>query len=293
MNARPAADLCGLSHLHEAAVLANLQARWPAEPYTFISVILVAVNPVVRLKPPPPVGSYAGQAFGPDLPPHPYALAELALTQLPGGDQSIVISGESGSGKTESAKILLAFLCARASAQEPPSQAPPHLEAATEPAQLLARAPDLNPRPELTPEKAPSKCDSPGTALADAGQGPSSGSGRLDERILASNPIFEAFGNAKTLRNGNSSRFGKFIKLLYLPSPARAGHSSSRKGSFTLVGAQCETYLLEKSRAVAQSPGERNFHAFFQVGRGACSEPWFPAHVDTDTCACIHAHLPS
>jgi hypothetical protein len=84
----------------------------------------------------------------------------------------------------------------------------------------------------------------------------------LDQKILSSNPIFEAFGNAKTLRNCNSSRFGKFIKLLFDEAPP-AGQMAGQ--AWSLVGAECETYLLEKSRVVAQSMGERSFHAFFQL----------------------------
>ena len=282
VNKRPTADLCGLNHLHEAAILHNLHTRWlglPShteahakahgeaqaeagasvrEPYTFVSVILAAVNPLVKQPRPPVPSDYFGEAFNADhLRPHPFALAELAFQQMTNAharkasnkaagqavsedalcDQSIVISGESGSGKTESAKIVLQYLSAR-----------------------TADAKGGSPGgPELTPERTPSRAK---PALLSPGSMPPLSPGSmlsagLDRRIMASNPIFEAFGNAKTLRNGNSSRFGKFVKLLFEPAGV--------DGGWLLAGAQCETYLLEKSRVVAQSEGERNFHAFFQL----------------------------
>lgn len=81
----------------------------------------------------------------------------------------------------------------------------------------------------------------------------------LSNRILASNPILEAFGNAKTVRNNNSSRFGKFIKIYVTPT-----------GLYT--GARIQNYLLEKTRVVHQEPGERNYHSFYQLLAGASIE---------------------
>jgi hypothetical protein len=134
--------------------------------------------------------------------PHPYALAEGAFKQMTmkaddsvPQNQSVVISGESGAGKTVSAKIVLQHLMTRV--------------------------------------------------------GASTG---LDKRILDSNPISESLGNSKTLRNNNSSRFGKFMKLQF-----------SSDGKFSLEGGAIETYLLEKSRVVSQITQERNFHIFYSV----------------------------
>jgi myosin heavy subunit len=141
--------------------------------------------------------SYADGSFDPEKP-HPYAIAELAYQNLKlprdsePSSQSIVISGESGAGKTETAKIVLSFLSNRSSSD----------------------------------------------GVVDVGNA------RVSECILDSTPIFEEFGNAKTLRNNNSSRFGKFISLQFSPS-------------YTLVGAYVTTYLLEKTRVCYQVKGYR------------------------------------
>ena len=138
--------------------------------------------------------SYVDGSFDPEKP-HPYAIAELAYQNLRVpreselSSQSIVISGESGAGKTETAKIVLSYLSNRSS--------------------------------------------SDGVVEV--------GNARVSECILDSTPIFEEFGNAKTLRNNNSSRFGKFISLQFSPSL-----------SYTLVGAYVTTYLLEKTRVCYQ-----------------------------------------
>jgi myosin heavy subunit len=128
VNHRPTEDLCGLNYLHEAGILDNLHKRWGGasrEPYTFVSVILVAVNPLRSMPDPPHITDYVDKPFGPDMRPHPYALAELAFSQLTRPskgveNQSIVISGESGAGKTESAKIVLAYLTQRTALSSPP-----------------------------------------------------------------------------------------------------------------------------------------------------------------------------
>ncbi len=121
-------------------------------------------------------------------------------------NQSIVISGESGAGKTESCKICLRYLTQRSG--------------------------------------------------ADASRG--GATDNLDGKLLSSNPILEAYGNAKTHRNPNSSRFGKFMKLQF---------TDDKK--FSLYGASIETYLLEKSRVTFQMKGERNYHVFYQIIKGA------------------------
>ena len=131
---------------------------------------------------------------------------------LIGKNQSIIVSGESGAGKTETAKIILKYLAGR------------NLEGSAAP----------------------------------------SGSDSLDVKLLKSSPILESFGNAKTLRNNNSSRFGKFMKLLF-ESTTGGAVGKKNKQVLSLSGAQVETYLLEKSRVIRQSEGECNFHIFYQL----------------------------
>jgi len=148
------------------------------------------------------------------LGPHIYSIADRSYRQMmadgKGKSQSILISGESGAGKTESTKIVMLYLTT-----------------------LGSNASDLN---EEKKEE-----------------------GTVMERVLESNPILEAFGNAKTLRNDNSSRFGKYIELGF-----------SRRGM--LLGAKVQTYLLEKVRLGFHASGERNYHIFYQVVRGASEE---------------------
>jgi myosin heavy subunit len=194
--------------------LANLEARiGEVDPlaYTYLNTVLVAVNPLKQLKHQPSFEDYVDKSFDPDTP-HPYAIAELSYQNLrtprssEPGSQSIVISGESGAGKTETAKIVLAYLSNRSS----------------------------------------------GDGIVDVGNA------RVSECILDSTPIFEEFGNAKTTRNSNSSRFGKFISLQFSPGL-----------SYTLIGAFVTTYLLEKTRVCYQMLGERNYHIFYDLLSGA------------------------
>lgn len=154
-----------------------------------------------------------GQSTGTKLGPHVYAIADLSYRQMMAvgrKSQSILISGESGAGKTESTKIVMLYLTTLGTA---------HIGGGEE------KSGDLN----------------------------------IMERVLQSNPILEAFGNARTLRNDNSSRFGKFIELGF-----------SRSGS--LLGAKVQTYLLEKVRLGFHASGERNYHIFYQLLRGASDE---------------------
>ncbi|CAN0009897.1 unnamed protein product, partial [Phaeothamnion confervicola] len=199
--------MTALHHIHEPAILSNLRERAQAReqrPYTFMGTLLIAVNPLKRLTD-PPTSQFVDRPLDPESP-HPYAIAELSYHQMrlgatgggSSGNQSIVVSGESGAGKTETSKIMLRYLAQRS-------------------------------------------------------QG---GITKLDERVVESSPILEAFGNAKTLRNNNSSRFGKFIKLQF-------------EGARSLVGGLVETYLLEKSRVLSQATNERSFHIFYQLLAGA------------------------
>ncbi|XP_073981938.1 dilute class unconventional myosin isoform X2 [Rhodnius prolixus] len=193
-------DLTSLSYLHEPAVLHNLQIRFCRNKaiYTYCGIVLVAINPYtdVSIYDPGTIWAYRGQAMG-DLDPHVFAVAEKAYTEMERvqNDQSIIVSGESGAGKTVSAKYAMRYFATVSG---------------------------------------------------------SSTETQVERKVLASSPIMEAIGNAKTTRNDNSSRFGKYIELQF-----------NRR--YTIVGASMSTYLLEKSRVVFQGPYERNYHIFYQI----------------------------
>jgi myosin-5 len=222
-------DLTRLTHLHEPEILEALSVRFARDQiYTNTGPILLAVNPFKPLKlySQDQLGSYYSAGLlrsqgleAPALAPHVYAIADAAYRNLmdaPGAktDQAILVSGESGAGKTETTKFVMSYLA------------------------TVARSEG---------------------ALED----------HVADRVLESNPILESFGNARTMRNDNSSRFGKFIQMAF-----------DAKGA--LVGAQIATYLLEKVRLAQQGPGERNFHVFYQMMAGASAEDrerWrLPAH---------------
>ncbi|KAJ1449089.1 P-loop containing nucleoside triphosphate hydrolase protein [Pelagophyceae sp. CCMP2097] len=199
-------DMTSLENLGEGSMLQNLKTRLidASMPYTFISNVLVAVNPLKAVSM-PPYEQFANACFDPNAP-HPNALAELAFQRLATGrslDQSIVVSGESGSGKTETSKIVIAYLTRRV--------------------------------------------------------GVAGSSDDLAARVVAISPVLEGFGNASTHRNPNSSRFGRFIKLLL------SQEGEGRKASLHLAGGELETYLLEKSRVVRQGGGESSFHSFHML----------------------------
>ncbi|NWY55402.1 MYO5B protein, partial [Chionis minor] len=192
-------DLVALSYLHEPAVLHSLRRRFLEANaiYTYCGIILVAINPY---KPLPiyeeeVIYAYSGHEMG-DMDPHIFALAEEAYKQMVrfGKNQSLIISGESGAGKTVSAKYAMRYFTTI------------------------------------------------GGCLGDSS---------MEEKVLASSPIMEAFGNAKTIRNDNSSRFGKYIEI---------GFSQAH-----VTGAVIKTYLLEKSRVTFQAKAERNYHIFYQL----------------------------
>ncbi|CAL9696916.1 unnamed protein product [Knipowitschia caucasica] len=193
-------DLTSLSYLHEPAVLHNLKVRFMDSKtiYTYCGIVLVAINPYesVPIYEADIIHAYSGQNMG-DMDPHIFAVAEEAYKQMARDErnQSIIVSGESGAGKTVSAKYAMRYFATVSS---------------------------------------------------------SSGEATVEERVLASNPIMEAFGNAKTTRNDNSSRFGKYIEIGF-----------DKKHCIT--GANMRTYLLEKSRVVFQAQEERNYHIFYQL----------------------------
>ncbi|KAG7612257.1 Myosin N-terminal SH3-like [Arabidopsis suecica] len=199
-------DMTRLAYLHEPGVLQNLHSRYDInEIYTYTGSILIAVNPFRRL---PHLYSshmmaqYKGASLG-ELSPHPFAVADAAYRQMinDGVSQSILVSGESGAGKTESTKLLMRYL-----------------------AYMGGRA---------------------------AAEGRS-----VEQKVLESNPVLEAFGNAKTVRNNNSSRFGKFVEIQF-----------DEKGRIS--GAAIRTYLLERSRVCQVSDPERNYHCFYML----CAAP--------------------
>ncbi|XP_061629301.1 unconventional myosin-IXAb-like isoform X6 [Phyllopteryx taeniolatus] len=202
----PPTDLCALPELTECALLESLRARFRQEKiYTYIGSILIVVNPFqfLPIYNPKYVKMYDNHALG-KLEPHIYAVADVAYHAMlqRRRNQCIVISGESGSGKTQSTNFLIHHL----------------------------------------------------TALSQKGF--ASG---VEQIILGAGPVLEAFGNAKTAHNNNSSRFGKFIQVNY-------------QASGTVRGAYVEKYLLEKSRLVYQEHNERNYHVFYYLLAGASEE---------------------
>ncbi|CAA2963472.1 myosin-17-like [Olea europaea subsp. europaea] len=193
-------DMTKLSYLHEPGVLQNLATRYELnEIYTYTGNILIAINPFQRL----PhlydthmMQQYKGAALG-ELSPHVFAIADVSYRAMinEGKSNSILVSGESGAGKTETTKMLMRYL-----------------------AYLGGR---------------------------------SGVEGRtVEQQVLESNPVLEAFGNAKTVRNNNSSRFGKFVEIQF----DKSGRIS---------GAAIRTYLLERSRVCQISDPERNYHCFY------------------------------
>ncbi|KZV53151.1 myosin-17-like [Dorcoceras hygrometricum] len=199
-------DMTKLSYLHEPGVLQNLAARYELnEIYTYTGNILIAINPFQRL----PhlydthmMEQYKGAALG-ELSPHVFAIADVSYRAMinDGKSNSILVSGESGAGKTETTKMLMRYLA--------------HLG------------------------------------------GRSGVEGRtVEQQVLESNPVLEAFGNAKTVRNNNSSRFGKFVEIQF----DKSGRIS---------GAAIRTYLLERSRVCQISDPERNYHCFYLL----CAAP--------------------
>uniref|UniRef100_A0A8C1YJY3 Uncharacterized protein n=1 Tax=Cyprinus carpio TaxID=7962 RepID=A0A8C1YJY3_CYPCA len=207
-------DMSTLAELHEAAILHNLFLRYQKDLiYTNIGSILAAVNPYKKipgLYDAEAVDVYSRHHLG-ELPPHIFAVASECYRCLwkRHDSQCVLISGESGAGKTESTKLLLKFLSVKSQ-------------------------------------------NSTGSPLSER-------TTRVEQAIIQSSPIMEAFGNAKTVYNNNSSRFGKFIQLHF-----------SQSGN--IQGGCIIDYLLEKNRVVRQNPGERNYHIFYALLSGAKCE---------------------
>ncbi|XP_074639301.1 uncharacterized protein LOC141897583 [Acropora palmata] len=217
-------DMADLTCLNEASVLHNLKDRYfSGLIYTYSGLFCVVVNPYKRLPiyTEKVVDMYRGKKRH-EVPPHIYAITDTAYRSMlqDRENQSILCTGESGAGKTENTKKVIQYLASVAG--------------------------HSHTKKEQTPRKA---------STVSAKVGVTVGQVELERQLLAANPILEAFGNAKTVKNDNSSRFGKFIRINF-------------DASGFISGANIESYLLEKSRAVRQAPNERCFHIFYQVLNG-------------------------
>uniref|UniRef100_U3KB47 Myosin heavy chain 1 n=1 Tax=Ficedula albicollis TaxID=59894 RepID=U3KB47_FICAL len=203
-------DMAMMTHLHEPAVLYNLKERYAAWMiYTYSGLFCVTVNPYKWLPVynPEVVLAYRGKKRQ-EAPPHIFSISDNAyqfmLTDRE--NQSILITGESGAGKTVNTKRVIQYFA------------------------TIAASPNKK-KEEQTSGKM---------------------QGTLEDQIISANPLLEAFGNAKTVRNDNSSRFGKFIRIHF-------------GATGKLASADIETYLLEKSRVTFQLKAERSYHIFYQI----------------------------
>ncbi|KIW07562.1 myosin-1 [Verruconis gallopava] len=198
-------DLTLISKISNEAINDNLKKRFEnGEIYTYIGHVLVSVNPFrdLGIYTDDVLHSYQGKNRL-EMPPHVFAIAESAYYNMKAynENQCIIISGESGAGKTEAAKRIMQY-------------------------------------------------------IANVSGGSDSSIQQIKDMVLATNPLLESFGNAKTLRNNNSSRFGKYLEIHF-----------NQQGE--PVGANINNYLLEKSRVVGQITNERNFHIFYQFTKAA------------------------
>ncbi|XP_053482829.1 unconventional myosin-Ib isoform X3 [Ictalurus furcatus] len=210
-------DMVLLEPLSEETFIGNLQKRFEHnEIYTYIGSVVISMNPYKSLPiyTPEKVEEYRNRNFY-ELSPHIYALADEAYRSLrdQDKDQCILITGESGAGKTEASKLVMSYVAA-----------------------VCGKGQEVN---------------------------------KVKEQLLQSNPVLEAFGNAKTVRNDNSSRFGKYMDIEF-----------DFKGD--PLGGVISNYLLEKSRVVKQPRGERNFHVFYQLLSGASDETLKKLKLDRD-----------
>ncbi|XP_046867022.1 myosin heavy chain, muscle isoform X34 [Drosophila tropicalis] len=203
-------DMADMTVLNTPCVLHNLRQRYYAKLiYTYSGLFCVAINPYKRY----PVYTnrcakmYRGKRRN-EVPPHIFAISDGAYVDMLTNhvNQSMLITGESGAGKTENTKKVIAyFATVGASTKKDESQ---------------------------------------------------KNKGSLEDQVVQTNPVLEAFGNAKTVRNDNSSRFGKFIRIHFGPTGK-------------LAGADIETYLLEKARVISQQSLERSYHIFYQIMSGS------------------------
>uniref|UniRef100_A0A2I2YEB3 Myosin XIX n=1 Tax=Gorilla gorilla gorilla TaxID=9595 RepID=A0A2I2YEB3_GORGO len=217
-------DLTRVNPVTLETVLRCLQARYMADTfYTNAGCTLVALNPfkpVPQLYSPELMREYHAAPQPQKLKPHVFTVGEQTYRNVKSliepVNQSIVVSGESGAGKTWTSRCLMKFYAVVAAS--------------------------------------PASWESHKIAE------------RIEQRILNSNPVMEAFGNACTLRNNNSSRFGKFIQL-------------QLNRAQQMTGAAVQTYLLEKTRVACQASSERNFHIFYQICKGASEDERLQWHL--------------
>ncbi|KAF3700456.1 Myosin-16 [Channa argus] len=202
-----ARDMADLTFLNEASVLENLRSRYVSmRIYTYSGLFCVTINPYKWL---PIYGAKVAQIYKGkkhnEVPPHLFSVSDNAYhdMMMEHENQSMLITGESGAGKTENTKKVIQYFA----------------------------------------------------NVGAAGSKASDSKGSLEDQIIQANPVLEAFGNAKTIRNNNSSRFGKFIRIHFGPTAK-------------LAGADIETYLLEKSRVISQQAAERGYHIFYQLLSG-------------------------
>uniref|UniRef100_A0AAY4EKQ4 Unconventional myosin-Ib n=1 Tax=Denticeps clupeoides TaxID=299321 RepID=A0AAY4EKQ4_9TELE len=210
-------DMVLLEPLTEESFIDNLRKRFDhSEIYTYIGSVVISLNPYKSLPifTADKVEEYRNRNFY-ELSPHIYALADEAYRSLrdQDKDQCILITGESGAGKTEASKLVMSYVAA-----------------------VCGKGQEVN---------------------------------KVKEQLLQSNPVLEAFGNAKTVRNDNSSRFGKYMDIEF-----------DFKGD--PMGGVISNYLLEKSRVVKQPRGERNFHIFYQLLSGASEDLLKKLKLDRD-----------
>merc|ERR1719305_1935997 len=196
-------DMANLTFLNDASVFWNLKVRFQAKMiYTYSGLFCIVVNPYKRypIYTPTVVKMYLGKRRN-EVPPHLWAIVETAYRNMlqNSKNQSMLITGESGAGKTENTKKVIAYLAMVATS---------------------GKKSDKN--------------------------------ASLEDQIVATNPILESYGNAKTSRNDNSSRFGKFIRIHF-------------NAAGKLCGCDIESYLLEKSRITQQQEVERSYHIFYQL----------------------------
>merc|ERR1712088_613172 len=198
-------DMVNLTYLNDASVFHNLEVRYKAKLiYTYSGLFCIVANPYKRY--PIYTGTVVKMYLGKrknEVPPHLWAITETAYRNMltNSKDQSMLITGESGAGKTENTKKVISYLAAVAAPKKKPGR-----------------------------EKKVA----------------------LEDQIVATNPILESYGNAKTSRNDNSSRFGKFIRIHF-------------NAAGKLCGCDIESYLLEKSRITQQQEVERSYHIFYQL----------------------------
>ncbi|KZT54789.1 myosin-1 [Calocera cornea HHB12733] len=202
-------DMTLLTTISNESVNENLQKRWlNGEIYTYIGAVLISVNPFrdLGIYTRDVLDSYKGKNRL-EMPPHVFAIAESAYYNMKAykDNQCVIITGESGAGKTEAAKQIMQYIAAVSG----------------------------------------TGADTEGSRI-----------GEIKEMVLATNPLLESFGCAKTLRNNNSSRHGKYLEIMF-----------NERGE--PIGAQITNYLLEKNRVVGQIDNERDFHIFYQFTKGA------------------------